>query len=64
MDEYLRFEKAIFCSSNRNFFKFAAHNMSLLLIFFIFLFLIMYLQLSIPRCIVNEIPTPYVQRYV
>ena len=44
MDEYLRFEKAIFCSSNCNFLKFSAHNMSLLLIFLLFLFLIMYIK--------------------
>ena len=47
MDEYLRFENAIFCSSNYNFLKFSAHNLSLLLIFLTFLLLIMYLQLSI-----------------
>ena len=47
MDEYLRFENAIFCSSNYNFLKFSAHNLSLLLIFLTFLFLIVYLQLSI-----------------
>ena len=57
MDKYLRFENPIFCSSNYNFLKFFAHNGSLLLIFFQFLFLIMYLQLSIPHCIVNKIPT-------
>ena len=34
MDEYLRFENAIFCSSNCNFFRFSAHNLSLLLFFF------------------------------
>ena len=57
MDEYLRFENAIFCSSNCSFLRFSAHNLSSLL-FFTFLFLIMYLQLSIPHCIVNKIPTP------
>ena len=31
MDEYLRFENAIFCSSNCNFLRFSAHNLSLLL---------------------------------
>ena len=36
MDEYLRFENAIFCSSNCNFFRFSAHNLSLLLIFLYF----------------------------
>ena len=36
MDEYLRFENAIFCSSNCNFFRFSAHNLSLLLFFFYF----------------------------
>ena len=33
MDEYLRFENAIFCSSNFNFLRFSAYNLSLLLIF-------------------------------
>ena len=33
MDEYLRFENAIFCSSNCNFLRFSAHNLSLLLTF-------------------------------
>ena len=47
MDEYLRFENAIFCSSNCNFLKIFCSHLSLLL-FFTFLFLIMYLQLSIP----------------
>ena len=36
MDEYLRFENAIFCSSNCNFLTFSSRNMSLLLIFFHF----------------------------
>ena len=36
MDEYLRFENAIFCSSNCNFLTFSAHNLSLLLIFKLF----------------------------
>ena len=58
MDEYLRFENVIFCSSNCNFFRFSAHNLSLLLISLIFLFLFMCLHLSIPHCIVNNIPTP------
>ena len=57
MEEYLRFENAIFYSSNCSFLKFAAHDMSLSLIFLLFI-LIMYLQLSIPHCIVNKIPTP------
>ena len=57
MDEYLRFENAIFCSSNCNFMKFSTHNMSLLLIFSL-LFIIIYLQLSIPHCIVNKILNP------
>ena len=35
MDEYLRFENAIFCSSNCKFLRFSAHNLSLLLIFFL-----------------------------
>ena len=47
MDEYLRFEIAIVCLSNCNFFRFSAPNLSLLLTFFTFLCLIMYLQLSI-----------------
>ena len=34
MDEYLRFENAIFCSSNCNCLRFSAHNLSLLLFFF------------------------------
>ena len=37
MDEYLRFENAIFCSSNCNFLRFSAYNLSSLLIFFTFL---------------------------
>ena len=37
MDEYLRFENTIFCSSNCNFLKFSTHNRSLLLIFSDFL---------------------------
>ena len=41
MDEYLHFENAIFCSCNCTFLKFSAHNLSLLLIFLIFLFLMM-----------------------
>ena len=57
MDEYLRFENHIFCSSNCNFLRFSAHNLSLLLNFSLFI-LIMYLQLSIPHCLVNKIPTP------
>ena len=64
MDKYLCFENATFCSSSCNFSRFSARNLSLLLIFSLFLFLIMYLQLSIPHCIVNKIPTPKVQRYV
>ena len=32
MNEYLRFENAIFCSRNCNFLSFSAHNLSLLLI--------------------------------
>ena len=36
MDEYLRFENAIFCSGNCTFLKFSDHNLSLLLIFFNF----------------------------
>ena len=42
-DEYLRFENFFFYSSNFNVLRFFAHNLSLLLIFFTFLFLIMYL---------------------
>ena len=33
MDEHLRFENAIFCSSNCIFLRFSAHNLSLLLFF-------------------------------
>ena len=58
MDEYLHFENAFFVHAIVFFLKFSAYNMSLLLIFFTFLFLIMYLQLSIPHCIVNKISTP------
>ena len=47
MDEYLRFENAIFCSSNCNFLKFSAHNLIFITDFLTFLFLIMHLQLSI-----------------
>ena len=36
MDECLLFENAIFCSSNCNFLRFSAHNLSLLLIFLYF----------------------------
>ena len=38
MDKYLRFENASFCSSNCNFLKFSAHNLSLLLISSLFHF--------------------------
>ena len=55
MDKYLRFENAIFCSSNCNFLRFSAHNVSLLLLYLLFYF---------SYCIVNKIPTPKVQRYV
>ena len=55
----MRFEKATFCSSNCKFLKFSAYNMSLLLGFFTFLFLIMYLQLSIPHCIVKYLPPKF-----
>ena len=34
MDEYLRLETLFFCSSNCNFLKFSAQNLSLLPIFF------------------------------
>ena len=37
VDEYLRFENDIFCSSNCNFSRFSAHNLSLLLIFLFFI---------------------------
>ena len=40
MDEYLRFENTIFCSSNGDFLRFSAHNLSLLLNFSLFLVLI------------------------
>ena len=33
MDNYLHFKNAIFCSSNCNFLRFPAYNLSLLLIF-------------------------------
>ena len=48
MVEYLRFENASFCSGNCNPLRISAHNLSLLLIFFTFLFLRMYLQMQIP----------------
>ena len=38
MDKYLHIENTIFCSSNCNYWRFSAHNMSLLLIFSLFLF--------------------------
>ena len=57
MGDFLCFENAIFCSSNCNFWRFSVQNLSLLLVFSLFLFLIMYLQLSIPHCIVNKMPT-------
>ena len=57
MDEYLRFENAIFCSSNCNFLKFSAHNMSLLLIFSLFIFNNVLTTVNIPHCVVNKIPT-------
>ena len=38
MDEYLRFENTMFYSSNCNFMRFSAHNMSLLLNFHFFNF--------------------------
>ena len=47
MDEYLNFENANFCSNNCNFFRFCAYSLSLLLIFFTFLFLIMYYNCQI-----------------
>ena len=40
MDEYLRFENTNFCSSNGDFLRFSAHNLSLLLNFSLFLVLI------------------------
>ena len=58
MDKYLRFQNTIFCASNCNFLRFSAQYLSLLLTFSLFLLLITYLQLSIPHCIVNKIPTP------
>ena len=45
MDEYLRLETLFFCSSNCNFLKFSAQNLSLLPIFLTIL--MMYLPLSI-----------------
>ena len=38
MDEYLRFENAIFCSSNCNYWRFFVQNLPLLLFFFTFIF--------------------------
>ena len=38
MDKYLRFENTIFCSSNCNFLRFSAHNLSLLLNFNFYIF--------------------------
>ena len=38
MDEYLRFENTIFCSSNCNCLRFSAHSLSLLLISLLFIF--------------------------
>ena len=58
MDEDLRFENAIFCSSNCNFLKFTADKLSLLLIFSLFIFNNALTTESIPHCIVNKIPTP------
>ena len=57
MEEYLRFENAIFCSSNCNFCEIFCSQPVFITDFFTFLFLIMYLQLSISHCIVNKIPT-------
>ena len=57
MEEYLRFENAIFCSSICNFCDIFCSQLVFITDFFTFLFLIMYLQLSIPYCIVNKIPT-------
>ena len=58
MDEYLRFANAFFfVQTTVIFLRFSAHNLSLLSRFFT-LFLIMYLQLQIPHCIANRIPTP------
>ena len=48
-DKYMHFENAVSCSSNCNFLKFSAQNLSFYyFLFFTFLFLILYLQLSIP----------------
>ena len=58
MDKYLHFENDIFCSSNCNFFEIFCSQPVFIIDFFTFLFLIMYLQLSIPHCIVNKILTP------
>ena len=57
MDGYLRFENAFFCSSNCNILKFFVSQHVFITDFFTFLNLIMFLQLSIPHCIVNKIPT-------
>ena len=60
MDEYLRFENAIFCSSNCNFLEvFCSQHVFIITDFFTFIFLIlMHLQQSIPHCIVYKVPTP------
>ena len=48
MDEYLRFENAIFCSSNCNFFKiFCSQHLFITGFYF---YDALHLQLSIPRC--------------
>ena len=60
MDEYLRCESPIFCLSNCNIFEILCSQPVFITEFFtFFLFLIMYLQLSIPHCIVNKVPSTY-----
>ena len=58
MDEYLRFENAIFFFKQLQFFEIFCSKPVCITVVFTLLFLIMYLQLSIPHCIVNKIPTP------
>ena len=62
MDEYLRFENAIFRSSSCDFLRFSAHNLSLLLIFFLLFetFCDSHCENKLPDtyCIVYKIPTP------
>ena len=58
----MRFENAIFCSSNCNFLRFSVHNLSLLLILFKTFLEVLnpHCEHKLPdtHCIVNKIPTP------